>query len=286
MTIPQVSIIVPCYKQAHYLQESLQSVLDQIFEAWECIIVNDGSPDDTEEVDQKWCAKDARFKYIKKPNGGLSSARNAGIAISRGEFILPLDADDILHKALLSTLVPVLETNRDVAVVSCYSKFFDGTISNIVNELKPKGDSYKHLLYVNQLVATSLYRKSLWKAVGGYDESMKKGFEDWEFWIAITKSGWKYKIIPEYLFYYRKAKKSMLVDTINNHTEIVKRYIINKHKELYIEDFENCVEVFTYHLKVSRAKEKRLQNSIEYKLGKVILKPFRLLGLLKTKNKG
>ena len=72
----------------------MQSVLDQIFEAWECIIVNDGSPDDTEEVAQKWCAKDARFKYIKKPNGGLSSARNAGIAISRGDFILPLDADD------------------------------------------------------------------------------------------------------------------------------------------------------------------------------------------------
>ncbi|WP_396597063.1 glycosyltransferase family 2 protein [Dokdonia sp. R86516] len=286
MTIPQVSIIVPCYKQAHYLQESLQSVLDQIFDAWECIIVNDGSPDSTENVAQKWCTKDARFKYIKKTNGGLSSARNAGIEISRGEFILPLDADDVLHKALLSTLVPVLETNRDVAVVSCYSKFFDGTLSNIVNELKPKGDSYKHLLYVNQLVATSLYRKSLWKAVGGYDESMKKGFEDWEFWIAITKSGWKYKIIPEYLFYYRKAEKSMLVDTINNHTEIVKQYIITKHKELYIEDFENCVEVFTYHLKVSRAKEKRLQNSIEYKSGKVLLKPFRLLGLLKTKDKG
>lgn len=286
MTLPQVSIIVPCYKQAHYLQESLQSVLDQIFDAWECIIVNDGSPDSTENVAQKWCTKDARFKYIKKTNGGLSSARNAGIEISRGEFILPLDADDVLHKALLSTLVPILETNDDVAVVSCYSKFFEGSISNIVNELKPKGDNYKYLLYVNQLVATSLYRKSCWGEVGGYDESMKKGFEDWEFWIAITKSGWKYKIIPEYLFYYRKARESMLVDTINNHTETVKQYIITKHQELYIKDFENCIEVFTYHLKVSRAKERRLQNSVEYKLGKLLLKPLRLLGFLKTENKG
>lgn len=74
-----ISIIVPCYKQAHYLGEALQSVLEQTYENWECIIINDGSPDNTEIVAKKWIEKDVRFRYLYKENGGLSSARNAGI---------------------------------------------------------------------------------------------------------------------------------------------------------------------------------------------------------------
>ena len=91
-----VSIIVPCYNQAQYLPEALQSVLDQTYSDWECIIVNDGSPDDTDIVAKEWLIKDIRFKYIYKENGGLSSARNAGIEIAIGDFIQFLDADDIL----------------------------------------------------------------------------------------------------------------------------------------------------------------------------------------------
>ncbi|HEU4496898.1 MAG TPA: glycosyltransferase family 2 protein, partial [Flavobacterium sp.] len=89
-----MSIIVPCFNQSQYLGEALQSVSEQTYTDWECIIVNDGSPDDTEEVSKEWCEKDARFKYLYKENGGLSSARNAGIAVAGGEYILPLDADD------------------------------------------------------------------------------------------------------------------------------------------------------------------------------------------------
>lgn len=272
-----VSIIVPCYKQAHFLKESLQSVLNQTYKHWECVIVNDGSPDNTAAVAEQWCKKDDRFKYVYKDNGGLSGARNTGIRESKGTFILPLDADDILHKDILLRLVPELEKCKELAIVSCYSIFFKDHVDNVVHRLKPKGDSYLYLLYVNQLVATSLYRKECWEQVGGYDEDMKQGFEDWEFWIAITKSGWKYKVVEEFLFYYRKATSSMLVNTISNHAETVKQYIITKHREIYIKDFDNCVEVFTYHLKTSRAKEKRIQQSTEYLIGKVIAKPYRLM---------
>ncbi|MFV8358229.1 glycosyltransferase family 2 protein, partial [Flavobacterium sp. XS1P32] len=92
MNNPQVSIIVPCFNQAQYLSEALKSVLEQTYENWECIIVNDGSPDDTKQIAQKWVEKDSRFKYIFKENGGLSSARNEGINYAKGTFILPLDA--------------------------------------------------------------------------------------------------------------------------------------------------------------------------------------------------
>lgn len=283
VTPPRISIIVPCFKQAHYLDTSLKSVLDQSLSNWECIIVNDGSPDNTEAVAQKWCKKDDRFRYLKKENGGLSSARNAGIKTSEGTFILPLDADDILHEQYLERLVPVLLNNEELAIVTPYSIFFEGSIDNVVNELKPKGDTYPYLLYVNQLIATSLYRKQCWEEVGGYDETMRKGFEDWEFWLAITKRGWKYKVIEESLFYYRKAKKSMLVTTIKEDAERVKEYIIHKHRDIYIEDFDNCIKVFTHHLTTSRRKEQRLQQSLEYKVGKVLLKPYRMLQSVLTK---
>ena len=94
----KISIIVPCYNQAQYLDECLQSVLEQTYENWECIIVNDGSPDDTEVVAKKWLEKDNRFQYLYKKNGGLSSARNAGIKQAKGVYIQLLDSDDLLQK--------------------------------------------------------------------------------------------------------------------------------------------------------------------------------------------
>ena len=274
---PIVSIIVPCYNQAHFLKESLQSVLDQSYAHWECIIVNDGSPDDTAIVAKQWCERNFLFQYVEQSNGGLSSARNAGIRVAKGEFILPLDADDILDVDYLMKTVPELEQNRKLGIVSCYTRFFKNTIADSFHELKPQGDRTIYLHYVNQLVATSLYRKECWSAVGGYDETMKKGFEDWEFWLNVTKRSWDFKIIPEFLFYYRKAQQSMLMQTIESHAEDVKQYIFTKHKELYIKDFDNCMEVLFYELKVQKKGHDHFKNSIEYKIGKVMTKPYRVL---------
>lgn len=89
-----ISIIVPCYNQGRYLDEAMTSLLAQTFKNWECIIINDGSTDNTEEVAQQWSSKDNRIKYMSQENAGVSAARNAAIRASAGEFILPLDADD------------------------------------------------------------------------------------------------------------------------------------------------------------------------------------------------
>ncbi len=100
---PLISVIVPCYLQAEYLDECLQSVYDQTYSNWECIIVNDGSLDNTEEIAKRWLEKDNRFRYIYKENGGLSSARNAGIREAKGEWIQFLDSDDMIHKSKFIT---------------------------------------------------------------------------------------------------------------------------------------------------------------------------------------
>ena len=279
----QVSIIVPCYKQAHFLNESLQSVLSQVYTNWECIIVNDGSPDDTERIAQQWCTKDNRFKYLKKDNGGLSSARNAGIAISKGEYILPLDADDVLHADYLILLVPELQRNPSLAIVSCYSNFFIDNPGNIIHQQKPIGTTYHALLYENNMIATSLYHKKYWVEVGGYDENMKHGFEDWEFWIAITKNGREYKFVEAFLFYYRKSRKSMLMDTLNHHVEANMEYVFKKHEEIYIAQFGTTMEYLFFLIKRHHVSEQKIKKSLEFKIAKIIAKPFRILqkGMLK-----
>jgi hypothetical protein len=277
---PLISIIVPCYNQAKYLDECLQSVLNQSYANWECIVVNDGSPDNTEAIARQWCDLDDRFKYLYKQNGGPSSARNIGIKISEGDLILPLDADDCISVDFLEKLVRELLNDESLGIVSCYTKFFSKNTNKTTGELKPKGTDWRYLLYVNQLIATSLYRKKCWEEVGGYDETMQKGFEDWEFWIAVTKRGWNYKIFEEFLFFYRKAKISRQIDTVTNHFEISREYICTKHKELYIQDFNNCITVLFFELNQHRICKIEIKNSIEYKIGKLITKPFKVISKL------
>ncbi len=96
--MPKVSVIIPCYNQAEYLQSALASVFCQSFTDWEAIVVNDGSTDDTVEIAAGFFAKfpDCNWKLIDQKNAGLTSARNAGIEAAVGEYILPLDADDMI----------------------------------------------------------------------------------------------------------------------------------------------------------------------------------------------
>lgn len=282
---PLISIIVPCYNHAKYLEVSLQSVLSQTYTNWECIIVNDGSQDNTENIAEKWCDLDGRFSYIYQENKGPSYARNNAIKKSKGEFILPLDADDCISTNFLEKLVPELLNDGCLGIVSCYTKFFKGNIEKTTFDLKPMGKNWRYLLYTNQLIATSLFRKKCWEDVGGYDETMRNGFEDWEFWIAITKTGWNYKIVPEFLFFYRKAKKSRQVDALKDYFESSREYIYKKHKELYIEDFDNCMTVLFFEINQQRTSRLLIKNSIEYKIGSFLTKPFKIISRIVSNQK-
>ena len=191
MNEPLVSVIVPCYNQACYLEEALNSVLNQTYLNWECIIVNDGSPDNTEEVALNWIQKDTRFKYILKENGGLSSARNAGIEKAQGEFILPLDADDKIGEQYTQLAINLFMKDKLLKVVYCNAEKF-----GIVNEpWQLKSFSLYNLSRNNVIFCSGFFKKSDWAEVKGYDDKMKNGLEDWDFWIEILKNGGKvYKL--------------------------------------------------------------------------------------------
>ncbi len=220
-----VSIIVPCYNQAQYLDECLQSVLEQTHENWECIIVNDGSPDDTEVVAKKWLEKDSRFNYLCKENGGLSSARNAGISKAIGEFILPLDADDKIAPNYCELAIKEFSNKKNLKVVYCEAMCFGE--SNGIWNLPPY--SLDLLVLENMIFCSAIYKRSEWERVGGYDEKMIYGLEDWEFWISILKTGGEvYKL--DYLgFYYRTKKSSMAIDITNEQRKWSQTYVTSKH---------------------------------------------------------
>ena len=226
----KISIIVPCYNQAQYLPEALQSVLNQTYENWECIIVNDGSPDNTKEVAQEWVKKDSRFIYLYKENGGLSSARNAGIANANGEFILPLDADDRIGKDYTLLAIQAFQDDESLKLVYCKAEKF-GEESGSWD--LPDFSLYE-LARQNMIFCSAFYRKKEWERVGGYDVNMIYGLEDWEFWISILKDGGEVKHIEEVGFYYR-VKSISMINTIysDKRKEIFKNLSI-KHSDFIV----------------------------------------------------
>jgi glycosyltransferase involved in cell wall biosynthesis len=236
---PLVSIIVPCYNQAQYLDECLESVLNQTYSNWECIIVNDDSPDNTDEIAEKWPKRDSRFQYFKKTNGGVSSARNYGIAHSSGEFILPLDSDDKICRDFIMLALPKF-TDSSIKVVTCKVCFF-GERDGIYNL---PYYSLEKLALDNMIVNTAFYRKIDWIRTGGYDEHMEYGLEDWEFWINLLKNGGDVVQIDSVQFFYRIKKKSRNANFGKNNQNVkkTKDYITTKHAAFYFSFFGNPID--------------------------------------------
>lgn len=254
----KVSIIVPCYNQAQYLDEALQSVLDQTSANWECIIVNDGSTDDTEAVAKKWVVRDRRFSLINKNNEGVSIARNTAIEKGKGDYILPLDADDFLSANYIEECLKNIE-NSAIKIVYGRGVFFGEQEGELSSEYINIGN----LLKYNCIHSSGFFRKADWKLKNGYDENMKYGFEDWEFWINMLKKDGKALLLKQCILHYR-------IKSVSRSTEInlnlkknyeMKAYIFEKHINLY--GYESAYELYNEKLKLEY-KLKNLQLDYTY----------------------
>ncbi len=123
-----VSVIVPCFNQGRYLGEALDSILAQSYPRWECIVVNDGSTDETHRVAERYCRKDPRIRYVTQSNAGLSAARNVGLEIATGDLFQFLDADDLILPEAMATMVGALSDIETPALAYCnwYRSQLDG----------------------------------------------------------------------------------------------------------------------------------------------------------------
>jgi glycosyltransferase involved in cell wall biosynthesis len=282
----KVSIVIPCYNHGAMLREALASI-EQVRNAnlLEVIIVDDGS---SEVVTSKVLseAQEAGYCVVSQPNRGPSAARNTGIRLAKGEFILPLDSDNRLRDVYLNEGASLLRENSSVGVIYTDIEHFGETSGPVQ---VPEFDLLS-LIRAGFIDACALYRKNLWEDVGGYDEHMPwMGVEDWDFWLHVAFHGGTFVHLPKVGFDYRVRKDSVSATTIGFD------YRVRKDPWDVIKTSPRMAEVISYIFskpemvcyKLLRETDEEVQNlraQIEgikrlpsYRLGRGLLAPARLL---------
>lgn len=267
-----VSIVIPCYNDAKYIEQSVYSALNQTYPNKEVIVVDDGSNEETKAVLKKLEPKIT--KLITQENQGQSTARNVGIREAEGDYILVLDSDDYFEPAFCEKAIAVFLENNNLKIVTCNINRMIGT--HIVDIFSPYGGDLKNFLINNCAAGSAMFKKKDWVNINGYDQKMNNGFEDWEFYIRLVKDGGIAFVLPETLFNYRIRENSTTVKANKIKYDLLK-YIYSKHQELYKLHFNS----FVNHLlsRIEREELEKIKNTqrLEFKIGQFILKPLRYI---------
>jgi glycosyltransferase involved in cell wall biosynthesis len=290
--MPKVSVIVPCYNQTQYLNECLQSVLEQTYENWECIIVNDGSPDNTEEVALLWCKKDSRFKYLKKENGGLSSARNSGFELAKGAYVQFLDSDDYIHQNKLEDQISHLESDNSIDI--SYTNFFTFS-GSLENTFKKYADCKIYNEPLNDFlfrwergfsipIHSAIFKKDLWDNEVPFNINLNSK-EDWCMWIELMLKKAKISLLDKEYAFYRIHEKSMSRDDYDNLSSLIKLSVLmNTKLDNEIRDkFNDSIIVHIISLIKLKTQNQiiinneKIKKSLSYRLGNTLIKPFHLI---------
>lgn len=267
-----VSIIIPCYNDAQYIEQAVQSALNQTYHNKEVIVVDDGSNAETKAVLKQ--IEPTITRLITQENQGQSTARNVGINAAKGDFIFVMDSDDFIAPTLCKEAVAVFTFDVSLKIVSCQATLL---YSDKKTEIYiPKGGDISAFMYQNSALGTSMFKKEDWQRVNGYDETMRCGFEDWEFFIRLLKSGGTAFVIQKPLYTYRKREAST-TSKANKIRYDLWNYIFTKHRDLYQADFDNFISFFINRVKQAETTQYKYKNKIEFKIGQVILKPFRFI---------
>ncbi len=225
-----ISIIVPAYNQAEFLPEALESVLAQTHTRWECFIINDGSTDTTEKIAHGYVRKDARFKYVKKENGGLSSARNTGLDLANGDWIQFLDSDDYMEPQKIELSLNCISINPSASLIVTDFKMFVNDIQQATPafcELSAERLSFERILFgwggdFTIPIHCGLFEKKLFQTVR-FNEHLK-AIEDWIMWLDVFQAGANAGYLKEPLAYYRNNPASMTKDTVFVRSNLIMAY--------------------------------------------------------------
>ena len=267
-----LSVVIPCYNDAEFIQQSVKSALNQTYQNKEVIVVDDGSNLETKQVLK---SLESRItKLITQENKGQSSARNVGIKNAKGKYILVLDSDDFFERSFCEKAVNIMSASKNTKLVSCYINIIEEDKFKII--YKPSGGNLKNMLLNNAAFGSLMFRKEDWISIAGYDEAMRNGFEDWEFYIRLLKNGGNAHIMKEPLFNYRRRLNSTTTKANAIKFDLLK-FIYLKHMDLYNDNYE----LFVTHLlnRIEREEKEKIkkENSLEYQLGLFILRPFRFI---------
>lgn len=225
---PEVTVVIPVFDNAYFLEEALASVYEQTHTSWEIVVVDDGSSnlDVVSFLDS--LREMPRVRLHRQVNKGLPGARNAGMRLARGEFLVPLDSDDELGSEFMEKLVAALRKEPEAGFAHCLARLH-GDIDAV---WIPRPYNPYWQLFENAVVGCVLMRTAAWESVGGYDETMTSGNEDWELWLRLTGAGWGQVRVEEPLFRYRKHGVSMSVTT-EARFEQGRRMVRDRNQALY-----------------------------------------------------
>ncbi|HEX7177456.1 MAG TPA: glycosyltransferase [Pyrinomonadaceae bacterium] len=207
---PLVSVVMPTYNYARYVGDALRSLQAQTHARWECVVVDDGSTDDTEEVVAGFAARDARIRYVRQENRRQAAARNNGLRHCAGDYVQFLDADDLLESRKLERQAADLEAHPEVDIVYGGARGFTSAgqsgegaalddsplpampeASGGGRELAP-GLVRRNIMFVN----SPLVRRRLIEEVGSFDERLPPA-EDWDYWLRCALKGARFQFVPE-----------------------------------------------------------------------------------------
>ena len=217
-TKPLVTVIVPAYNAERFIARTLRSVLAQTYKNLEVIVVDDGSTDNTANIINAIAKTDRRVIFLQQSNAGVAAARNRAIANAAGEFIAPIDADDIWYEENIEMQVKQMQTDSRVGLVYSWSVDIDenDALSGGFCAAKIEGEVYKTLLchnFIGNSSASLIRRSCLEEAT--YNCQMKlqnaQGCEDWELYLRIAEK-YQFKVVPQFSIGYRKLSDSMSGD--------------------------------------------------------------------------
>lgn len=282
----KISVIVPCYNQGHFLDECINSLIAQTYSNWECILVNDGSTDITEEKCLSWKEKDNRIKYIKKTNGGLSSARNVGLTHTTGSYIQFLDCDDFLMPEKFSLSINSLKDGNVAVIITDFLLYEEKKRISLPPHCILEDNCFNQEAILKEwdkrftipihcaLFPTQIISKYK------FDEELKAK-EDWIFWLQVYENPVKTIFIARPLAFYRINNAGLTRnDTIMHENQMIainKLADVIKDKQLYTSFLSYNTqfylnEIFALKKEILRQKEKR---KLSYKFKKIT----KLIGL-------
>jgi len=209
---PAVTIVTPFYNMHEFINETAESVLRQTFRDFEWLIIDDGSTD-PRAVDalDELARRDGRIRIVHQANAGPGAARNRGFFEARAAYVAQLDADDLLTPTFLEKCLWFLETHPHYGWANTATVAFGDQHYPWLREFRRED-----LLRENVLVSTSVVRRSAHLTIGGYDESIRFGHEDWDYWLRMVKHGYTSEVIPEYLCWHRRRSSSRVFETEND----------------------------------------------------------------------
>lgn len=256
---PLVSIVIPCFRHGQYVKAALDSALEQTYQNIEVILLDDGSDDEVTKQFFATYQAPARVYVLRTDNQGLATARNTAISAAKGEFIVPLDADDELAPAFVErTLAEMLKDDKTAVV------YTDQQLYGDVYEIVVMRDfDFVTELVQNHVSVTSLIRRSAYEQVKrvnghGYNPNMKYGYEDWDLWIGLGEQGWQFKHVAEPLFRYHKHGTSMIATATEKHEYLIRQLVAN-HPETFAQHASELMVKLQVLLKQQELLNSQLQ---------------------------